>query len=359
MRPLRERQGGSMFISQKVIFSLCNLVLLMSVSCCVLLVYPSMAMGITPEEFSRLSEDQQKTALLEGVQKIRQKCANISLRTTTRVQKVDVDTKTMKVSKILEDYGRNVFELRRIDDSYRLVMALYRPNNPVPTNLTVDHYNAESGVNRGIGIQHLANGKDQEYGLISKEHTRVSATCAYKGYLGGLWMTGYQPNDYYGVLLANKSNLQVRGIDSKSGLVKADFTCMPEKNLKRTGSYKVWLDLEKDWMMIRREADVKDPTDSSFKDYQHVEMNESKLFDGVWMPTRITEVNWLSEKGLATPVGNLWETTAEDIKFGKVKKEDLEVIFPPGAKVRDDITGERWGVGKSGEKIEYNERVGE
>ena len=342
--------------SQKVMFSLCNLVLLVLATCCVMDAYPNRAMGITPEEFARLSEDQQKTALLEGVQKIRQKCANISLRTTTRVQKVDVDTATMKVSNILEDYGRCVYELRRIDDSYRLVMARYRPNNPVPTTLCVNHYNAESGVNRGIGIQHLANGKDQEYGLISKEHTRVSAECAYVGYLGGLWMSGYQPNDYYGVLLANKISLQVRGLDPQNGLVEADFTCIREN--KRTGSYRVWLDLDKDWMMTRREADMKDPADSNYKDYQHVEVNESKLFGGVWMPTRITEVNWLSRKGLETPVGNLWETTAEDIKFGQVKKEDLEVVFPPGALVRDDITGERWGVGKSGEKIKYNERVG-
>ncbi len=344
--------------SQKVMFSLCNLVLLPLASCCLMAAYPSRAMGNTPEEFARLSEDQQKTALLEGVQRIRQKCANISLKTTSRVQKVDVDPATMKVGKILEDFGKCVYELRRIDSSYQITLARYRPGINGPTVQCVDHYNAESGVNRGIAIQRLANGRDQEHGLISTQHTRSSIECCYASYLGGLWLSGSQPNDFFGFLLKYKSNIRIRGIDQQNGLVEADFTFTPEKHFRRTGSCRMWFDLNKDWMFTRRVYEAQDPEDSSYKNYQRLEVNESKLFDGIWMPTRFSDVTLASGRDLATPVGNLWETTAEDIKFGKVKKEDLEVVFPPGALVRDEITGDRWGVGKSGEKIPYNDNVG-
>ena len=43
--------------------------------------------------------------------------------------------------------------------------------------------------------------------------------------------------------------------------------------------------------------------------------------------------------------GNLDETTAKNIKIGSVKKEDLEIVFPAGTVVLDDITGDRWTVG--------------
>jgi hypothetical protein len=166
-------------------------------------------------------------------------------------------------------------------------------------------------------------------------------------------------DDFFGFVLKHWTSLRVRGIDQQNGLIEAGFAFTPEIHMRRAGSCSVWFDLGKDWMLTRRVFEAEDPADASCRTYRRFEVKESKLFDGVRMPTRFTEVTLASGRDLATPVGNLWETTAEDIKFGHVKKEDLEVVFLPGTLVRDEITGDKWSVGKSGEKIAYNVNVGE
>ena len=96
----------------------------------------------------------------------------------------------MTVGKILEDFGSCTYELRRIDGSYRITLARHRPGIREPTVRCTDHYDAESGVNRGIGTARLAHG-DQNYGLISTEHQRSSTECRYASYLGGLGFVGF------------------------------------------------------------------------------------------------------------------------------------------------------------------------
>jgi hypothetical protein len=331
--------------------------LLMLTFCYLVLDHTSSVLGITPEEFARSSEDQQKTALLDGIQKIRQKCANISLKTTSRVQKADVNPTTMKVDKILEDFGLMIFELRRIDASDRFTLTQFRPGIKEPTMRCTDYYDAESGVNYGVATERLANGKDQEHGLISTKHVNTYNECRYTSILGGFQLPIFPENDFIGFLLDHKNDLQIRGIDKKNGLVEAGFTYSDQRR-SRNGSCIYWFDLGKNWMITRRVWEATDTPDPTSKTYERFEVNQSGLFDGVWMPTKFTDVTFTSGRDLPAPVGNLWETSAENIKFGQVKKEDLGVVFPPGTLVRDEITGKRWTVGASGEKLAYRDTVG-
>lgn len=351
----RERHGGSVLTrSLQLILSLRNALPLVL---CIVAVCPGRAAGIPPEEFMRLPEDRQRAALFDGVENNQRRYANISLKTTSRVQIVNVDARTKKTGKILEDMGSDAFELRRIEGSYRMALNRYRPGVREPVVVYTDHYNAESGVNRHVSTERLA-GKDQIHGVISTEHVPSFVACRYLAYLGGFSFVESPENDFLRFLLRQRKHSRIRGVDLQSGLVEASFTYTFDKPFARTGSITMWFDLSKDWLLTRRVWEGNNPKDPSDKKYERFEVNESKVFDGIWMPTRFTDVTLASGGGLPTPVGNLWETTAEDIKIGRVKKEDLEVAFPEGALVRDDITGKRWGVGKSEAKVAYNENVG-
>ncbi|NLE36860.1 MAG: hypothetical protein GX621_02420 [Pirellulaceae bacterium] len=314
---------------------------------------------LTAREFARLSEKQQKVALLDGIRENRRKYANISLKTTSSVRKVDVNPTTKEMGEVLDDYGSRVFELQRIGGSYRLELNRYDPGVADPTVRATCHYDAESGVNRGIGMERLANGKEQEHGLISTEHEGSSQQCRYASYLGGVGFLGFPENDFLGFLLQHENSLQIRGVDQRSGQLEVSFTYVSKVFPGTTGSCVMWFEPEKNWMLVKRIWERVKPTSPVASSYERFEVKESKVFDGVWMPTRFTEVTMASREGVPTPMGNLWNTTAEDIKIGSVKKEDIEVVFSPGTLVRDQITGNRWGVGKSGEKIPYNDNVGE
>jgi len=104
-------------------------------------------------------------------------------------------------------------------------------------------------------------------------------------------------------------------------------------------------------MLRRRVAEWKNTTGNN---YERFEVLESEQFDGVWMPTLFTEVMALSGERWKTPVGNFVRITAENIKIGSVKKEDIETVFPAGTLVNDEITGDRYVAGRPGEKLPYH-----
>ena len=116
-----------------------------------------------------------------------------------------------------------------------------------------------------------------------------------------------------------------------------------DEHRETTVSCTAWFDLGKDWMLRRRglERNYRGSARAKEETYESFEVTESELFDGLWLPTKFREITWSSRLSF----GNLDETTAQNIKIGSVKKEDLEIVFPAGTVVLDDITGDRWTVG--------------
>ena len=106
----------------------------------------------------------------------------------------------------------------------------------------------------------------------------------------------------------------------------------------------MWLDVGKDFMLKRRVWEEKyRGSGGERQTYERFEVEESRPFDGLWLPTRFREVTTSGGRRLKT-VGNVWETTAENIDVGRVTKEDLELVFPVGTSVYNQITGDRWVV---------------
>ena len=304
-------------------------------------------MTITPADLARfasLPEDQQKAAMLDGIRTIQRRCDNVSLKTTTCVSKVSGDprkTNGAVTLLALGEFGTHVYELRRIGSSYRIEESVSYPG-PREPQWHIERHDAESGVNQFFETQRVAGGKDQNLATISKERSGVGTLCAYASYLGGLDFLGFPENDIFKFLLEHQTDLRVRGIDQQSRLVEVSLTYTDER-ADKTVSWTAWLDLGKDWMLRRlgREEKYRRSARAGEETYQSFEVSESEQFDGVWLPTKVREITWSSRYSF----GNLRETTAENIKIGSVKKDDLEIVFPAGTVVSDEITGDRWTVG--------------
>ena len=119
-------------------------------------------------KFIQLSEPEQKAAILDGIQRIQRKCANIALSTTSHVEKVDVNPVTKEATTVWEDFGRCVFDLHRIDGSYRIAIVRYRPGKAEATERSVCQYNAETGRDRWLFTERLRDGRDQQQARISR-----------------------------------------------------------------------------------------------------------------------------------------------------------------------------------------------
>jgi len=305
---------------------------------------------ITPEEFARLTEHQKKAALLDGIRRIQRTCANISLKTASHVSKKDGHGKEKGAIMIMDDLGSYTYQLKRINKSFQLAVAEYRPGRN-ETECSTSQYSAESGVMRDVFVTRLLDGSEQTNAHIYKtDNPSCGTECRYTSYLGGLPFLGFPESDFFQFVLDHAAVLKIRAIDPRSRLVEAGFNYTDEQR-KKTGSCSVWLDLGKDWMLRRRVAEWKNTTGNN---YERFEVLESEQFDGVWMPTLFTEVMALSGERWKTPVGNFVRITAENIKIGSVKKEDIETVFPAGTLVNDEITGDRYVAGRPGEKLPYH-----
>ena len=235
--------------------------------------------------------------------------------------------------------------LARIEGSYRIETVRYRPGAAQAAERSVYQHYVETGLDRWMVTERLRDGRDQRRAWISRGHSGAAGSeCRYASYLGGLDFTGFPENDFFTFLLEHRADLQIRGIDQESRLVNAGFAYTAEEG-RKTGSCTVWLDVGKDFMLRRRVWEAKyRANDCERQQYERFEVEDSQQFEGVWLPTRFTDVTLASGGSQAKPVGNLWETTAENIKVGRVRKEDLELVFPVGTSVHNEVTGDRWVV---------------
>ena len=274
----------------------------------------------------RLPEEQQKAALIEGIKRIQQRCANVSLTTTTCISKVSGDPrKTAGTVTILRlgEFGTHV-SIARIGSSYRLGQTVSYQGQGIPKGHTLLHHDAESGINRFLETERRADGTDQNRALIMKG-SGSGGVVPLRLLLGRLGFPRISGKRFLQVLLDHQSALRIRGIDQQSRLVEVSLT-YTDKGENETVSCTAWFDLGKDWMLRRRGLERKYRGSARAKEetYDSFNVVESELFDGLWLPTKFDEITWSSTLSF----GNLQQTVGQNIKIGSVKTKDLEVVFP-------------------------------
>lgn len=306
----------------------------------------SFAADISFEEFTAMPQDAKKAMLIAAVKQNRELCQNVSAKTTTSKKIVDMDPKSKAVKKLRQDLGRDVHELLRLEKSYRLTRSRWRVGDTKAREVTVAHYDADSGVKRSRTDTTEAGYDDKTYGSIDTEHTKTGMSCRFACYLGCSFLLPKE--DYLGILLDNVNVLQFGEVNEKDRTIEVKIT-PPSEAPARAVERKItmWFAPEKGFMLASWTLREKASTGVL---YYNSEVQQSREVDGLWLPTQLKDVAWTSESEVG-PVGNVTEVVVENISVGKVQPKDLEVVFPPGALVSDRILGKRYIIGESGKHL--------
>jgi len=84
-------------------------------------------------------------------------------------------------------------------------------------------------------------------------------------------------------------------------------------------------------------------------------VDEADAVNGLWIPTKITEIVGSSSFGPEMPDAvNVIETTVQNIRVGAVTALDLVVEFPEGTEVVDAIDGVGYTIGADGQRTDSN-----
>ena len=69
-----------------------------------------------------------------------------------------------------------------------------------------------------------------------------------------------------------------------------------------------------------------------------LEVNEMIRVNEVWFPKKFTEWEYNNTSAKAGYV-NMYDSTVSNVEFGSLKQQDLELVFPRGTIVHDQIIG--------------------
>ena len=192
--------------------------------------------------------------MIEGIKRIQQKSANVSLATTTCVSKVSGDPRKtggflMMLGK--GEFGTDVYNLRRMGSSYRIGGTVSYPGKGDPKTHTTVHHDAESGINRFLKTERQTDGTEHHREWIRNEGSSGAEPCRYGSYSGRIGFSRISGKQFLQTSTGSPGVFRVRGIDQQSRLVEVSVTYTDEHR-ETTVSCTAWFDLGKDWMLRRR-----------------------------------------------------------------------------------------------------------
>jgi hypothetical protein len=306
-----------------------------------------MCEGAELKDFRTLTNTEQVEYLKATLQKFRNQVKNISAKVSLRSRNVQYDRAQNKLGeKVIFDFGKRVYDFRRIGESFRLAVephpAVREPGTDYPS--TTEHYDAEAGRNRNLTIVESLKSKT---GTISTNHTRAVGGCFFPAYIGGAFKPTFW-DDAGGWFLTGSAKCKVVNIDEASGVAIVDVP-FPKPRPDQEGQCLVSFDFNKQGLLVARELTrvVKPRTKNERSIFERLEITESISVNSVWVPSKMKVIAWSS---VAPTQATVHDIEIADIKLGTVKSSDLEVTFPPGTEVNDELTGTHFAIGPDGEE---------
>jgi hypothetical protein len=153
------------------------------------------------------------------------------------------------------------------------------------------------------------------------------------GYVGKLrseWLDIYHS--------VHKRPLDVRAVDDQ-GKTLLYLKLQTEQD----AAFQLWLDPQRDFMLVKERYDVKSGADD--RGFSDTEVSGATQADGLWVPTRATQVRNNSVKA---GNGSRDEYEVSSFLRNKVRDADLAVDFVPGADVLDARTQTAYRVAADG-----------
>ncbi|WP_145944319.1 hypothetical protein [Fuerstiella marisgermanici] len=272
-----------------------------------------------------------------------QKTANLSYESSVFVR---VQNRTNgKLGKVIWPGGRTDFQRHRLGESYRVDTKQFGEDLEAKSKppLIQSGFNADEGVSR-VRVQQ-PSGK-----ITARIDTKQDIVIVHDRY--SYWLTGADVPDsefLFTYLLKDKDDWTLT-TENEPSLVKLSVPWKPLHSRNRAiGDKHVWLDPARGYMPVRGEARWED--DNGWRS-EEFSVDETQQFDGLWMPTKITEIIGSSSFGDAMPSAvNVIETTAQNIEMGAVTEADVRVVFPEGTEVVDAIEGVAYTIGEGNVRL--------
>lgn len=307
---------------------------------------------ISEKEFFSQSVDKQREILRQAIQNYRKKLDNISADVVSYCQVVNYTHSTDELGKQVLWEGRcSHNSLRRIGNSYRDEYWSEEKYNSSGSKLpgkTFESYDAKLGINR-ILEEHRFDGKFAgNFAVIQTTRLPPTSDCFLYQYLGDVddLLETLNPGAWF---LEYGGTTTITSSGKEHSIVEARFP-HPTSLDSGVGSDTLRFDLKKDLMLSGFDISCNYPNASGKSEYSSkVVVDQSISVKGIWVPTKARWVAWESTSPNEISVHHF---EISNVNVGTLVAKDLEVTFPAGTKVFDGIAGQRWQVGKTGEKLE-------
>jgi hypothetical protein len=275
---------------------------------------------MTASQFDSLPDDEKRSVLVDILQKREQAVQNLQIDSETKVY--NVQYRDGKAGELLEKITRYDCQLRRKDGSYWARIDYYRSKQPdriqgrvftakeakseLVKSIARD---GEDGVNRAITAEE-GNAMIQ----LGKYHYWFDASFDEAHEFPISFLLKHQDAIKFAGLSDDKQQVKISLLyESADGTPFKDFRTL-------------WLDPNKGFMPVRMQRRWEYALDPPFYSVLATEVKKLEQVDGIWFPTHLTLTctgRVSEEKGYAT----VYETTAGEIKLGKVTDVDLQEQF--------------------------------
>mgnify|MGYP001328269748 FL=1 len=248
--------------------------------------------------------------------------------------------------------GRN-YRIWRLGDTIRTDCISGGPIVERPSQFLSSSFDASKSLTRST--IHNAD-KSRCYGRIDIKPDSLTAENRFAYWLDG---EDIPMGEYlFRYLITHKDQFSIVPSD-RQGLVRLTVPWQPHFSDKALGQREFTLDPVKGFMPVHGKGRWDRVLSDGRKDWRSEEfyVDESILVADVWMPTKLREL--IGGGPLGDKKISVWDTTATDLVHGKVSPKDVEVEFPPGAKVVDAIQGIAYTVGPDLKPTEIEQLIGD
>jgi hypothetical protein len=318
--------------------------------------------SMTYEQFEALSSADQKNVLIKAFEKrIRvSKNTYVSLETIGEQRQCSSDG---QIGELITNYPTEVCSLWIQKGKYRIDAIRYKFSD----NSIIDEMTAVFDLNEGLhkGMVFLRGNKTRIFGRIDTTQDYVPFCTTHYWY----WLHSdycddktephfYRRDYFFPDLLKNRENWNISLLPEEK-IIRLTYPSPTKNAIKVANNERSYLlDPSKGFMPVSVKTKIDElldddpkwfPEPRKFKMDMRLEVKESKLVDGIWMPIAFekwTQVSWVEGKI------NFFQTKVKDISFGKVSSTDTDFKYPEGTDIVDALKGVHYKTDANGEPID-------
>lgn len=221
-----------------------------------------------------------------------------------------------------------VFHLLRLNDSYKETCRQSNLHKGTADWIWETHYDAPSGTARGYTT---IDDSEQSFARVSYQQETARRFNKHAYYLAG------RINDdfcsHLETILVTPWTVSIEDALGSNGEVIVRMYPNPVPHGNSEQDIRIWLQPERGFSIRRYREEVRTLPSQEILLFEEGTVDKETEIDGVWLPFEITNLVGHLKKG----TGGETIVTVKSASVGTVKPEDLEVVFPVGAEVTDNI----------------------